>query len=104
MQDDRLVPQETEPAQILIDACDELGPATLAVGVFDAQQKLATAAAGQQPVEERGARIAEMQLAARARCEPSDVGGDGVGAGLWKRHRVAGQRGTGRKITIQSTA
>jgi len=104
LQDDRLVPQEAEPAQILVDACDELGSAALAVGVLDAQQEPATAAPGEQPVEERGARIAEMQLAARARCEPGGVGGDGVGADLWKRHGHAVQRGTGRKITIQSPA
>ena len=41
----RLVPVEPEPAQVLVDAVDELGPAARLVEVLDPEQELAAAGA-----------------------------------------------------------
>ena len=57
-----LVPGEAQPGQILDERGDELRPAALCVGVLDAQQEAATVAARQQPVEQRGTRVTEVQL------------------------------------------
>ena len=45
-----------------------------AVGVLDAQQELAAVVAGEQPVEQRGARAADMQEAGRRGGEAGDDG------------------------------
>src|SRR5258705_6866154 len=61
-----LVPLQPKPAQILEDALLEflLGP--LRIGVLDAQDERAVVAAREQPVEQRGARVADVQLAGGA--------------------------------------
>ena len=64
-----LVPLETEPAQILENAVFGLARRPLAVGIFDAQDERAVLAVGEQPVEERRAGIADVQVPGRARCE-----------------------------------
>jgi hypothetical protein len=48
--------------------------AALAVGIFDAQQKAPARSAGEQLVEQRRARISEVQLAGRARRKAGDHG------------------------------
>jgi hypothetical protein len=49
-----------------------LGRAGL-VGILDPQQELAAVVAGEQPVEQRGARAADMQVARSARGEAGDA-------------------------------
>ena len=61
-----LVPVEAEPAQILEDALLGLLGRALGVGVLDAEDERAVVAAREQPVEERRARVADVQLAGRA--------------------------------------
>ena len=65
LHDDVAVPVETEPAQVVEDPGGELGAAAGGVRVLDAQQETPGATARQQPVEERGARVAEVQFAGR---------------------------------------
>ena len=62
-----LVPVEPEPAKILEDADLRLARRALGVGVLDAQDERAVLAVCQQPVEQRRARVADVQLAGRAR-------------------------------------
>ena len=71
---DLAVPLEAEPRQPVEDRCDRgLGGAG-AVGVLDAQQERAAVMAREQPVEEGGARPADMQEAGRRRGEAGDYG------------------------------
>jgi len=64
-----LVPVETHPAEAVDDRLDRLGRRALAVRVLDAEHERAAAAAGEQPVEQRRARVAHMELAGRAGSE-----------------------------------
>ena len=57
-----LVPVEPEPAQVLEDARLGLARRSLGVGVLDAQDERAVLAVRQQPVEERRAGVADVQL------------------------------------------
>ena len=57
------VPVEAEPAQAVEDAVDHLLRRSLGVGVLDAQHEHAAVAAREQPVEERGARAADVEVA-----------------------------------------
>ena len=63
------VPVEPEPAQRLVDVLDVLGRVALGVGVLDAQEHLAAVVAGLEPVEQRGAGAADVQLAGRGGSE-----------------------------------
>ena len=69
-----LVPIDPQPAQAIEDAGDHLGLRALDVGVFDAQDERAAVTAGIQPVEESGARAADMQVAGGRRGEPEARG------------------------------
>ena len=51
---------EAQPVETAQDRIGGFRGRTRAVGVFDAQQKLAATAAGEQPVEQRGARAPPM--------------------------------------------
>ncbi len=59
------VPFDAEPGQPVEDGVDRGLGRTLAVGVLDPQQHLAAAAAGIKPIEQRGARAADVQEAGR---------------------------------------
>ena len=72
-----LVPVEAQPAEALEDAGHHVGRRALDVGVLDAQDERAAGAAGVQPVEERGARAADVQVAGGGRGEPEADGGGG---------------------------
>src|SRR3954466_6403362 len=64
------VPLEAEPAQVVEDALFRLLGRALDVGVFDAQDERAVVPAREQPVEERGAGVADVQLPGGTRGEP----------------------------------
>ncbi len=59
------VPADAEPIEPVEDGVDGGLGRALAVGVLDAQQHLAAAAAGVEPVEQRRPRPADMQEAGR---------------------------------------
>jgi len=62
--DDRaLVPVETEPAQTVENARDHLVGRSLQIGVLDAQHEHAARVPREQPVEERGTRAADVEVA-----------------------------------------
>ena len=65
----RLVPVEAEPAQVLEDPVDELGPAARLVEILDPQPELAAALARPSMAERRAVGMAEMQPAGRRRRE-----------------------------------
>ena len=65
-----MIPGKAEPAQIGFDRSSMLGLGALGVGIVDPQQQFAAGFAGEQPVDERGADIAEMQSARRAGRKP----------------------------------
>ena len=58
-----LVPVEAEPAQAVHDSRDHLPRRTFGVGVLDAQHERAAVPAGIQPVEQRRAGAADVQVA-----------------------------------------
>ena len=64
-----LIPVETEPAQIAEDRRLRLAGRALGIGVLDAQNERAALPAREEPVEERRARVAHVQLAGRAGSE-----------------------------------
>jgi len=57
------VPIETEPGQAVQDRRDRLGRRALAVGVLDPEQKRAAGVPRIEPVEQRGPRAADVQIA-----------------------------------------
>ena len=57
------VPIEAEPAHAVEDRVDRFVRRARLVGVLDPQQELAAVVAGEQPVEQRRARAADMQEA-----------------------------------------
>mgnify|MGYP003694725645 CR=1 FL=1 len=63
------VPVEPEPAQVLEDALLGLLRRTLGVGVLDAEDERAVVPAREQPVEERRARVADVELTGGAGSE-----------------------------------
>ena len=60
------VPVEAEPAKIFEDAGFGLAGGSLRIGVLDAQDERAVLAVRKQPVEQRGPRVADVQLTGRA--------------------------------------
>src|SRR5207248_8773903 len=66
------VPVDAEPAQVRHERGGVRLATALGVGVLDAQQETPPAAARQQQVEQRGARVPQVQLAGRARGEAGD--------------------------------
>src|SRR5262249_5233292 len=66
----RLLPDDPQqPCQILVDRRLELGPATGPVDVLDAQQESSADGTRHVEVDERRERMAEMEIAVRARRE-----------------------------------
>jgi hypothetical protein len=61
-----LVPVEPEPAQIAQDGRLRFARRALGIGVFDAQDERAGGAARQQPVEQRGSGVPDVQMAGGA--------------------------------------
>ena len=68
------VPVETKPAQAVQDAGDHVGRRSLDVGILDAQHEHAAVPAGVEPVEERRARAADVQVAGGGRGEADAQG------------------------------
>ena len=64
-----LGPLEAEPMQVVDHAALGFARGALEVGVLDSQDERATLPAREQPVEERRARVADVQLPGRARSE-----------------------------------
>ena len=64
-----LVPIEPEPAQAVENPFDHLRRRSLDVGVLDAQHEHAAVTTREQPVEERRARAADVEVAGRRRSE-----------------------------------
>ena len=64
-----LIPVQAEPAQIFENRRVGVGRRALDVGVFDAQDERAVLPAREQPVEQRRADVADVQVAGRARGE-----------------------------------
>ena len=60
-----LVPVEPEPAKAVEDPFDHVLRRSLDVGVFDAQHEDAAEPAREEPVEERGARAADVEIPGR---------------------------------------
>src|SRR5262249_28265497 len=59
------VPLESEPPHAVEDPFHHFVRRSLDVGVCEAQHEHAAVAAGEEPVEERGARTADMQVTGR---------------------------------------
>ena len=66
-----LVPIQPQPAQAIEHRLDQLGAGAVGVSVFDAQDKDAALIAGEEPVEERRARAADVQEAGGRRRKPN---------------------------------
>ena len=62
-----LVPVETEPAQAVENAVDHFARRSLGVRVFDAQHERAAVPAREEPVEQRRAGAADVQVTRRRR-------------------------------------
>ena len=70
LEDGVLVPVEAEPFEAIEDDLRVFISGTGFVGVFDAEQKLAALAPGEEPVEERCAGAPDVEVAGRGRGEP----------------------------------
>ena len=68
----RVVPVEAQPGEIGADGVGVFFGRAFAIGIVEAQQERAVVTAGEQPVDERGADVADVQAAGRARCEAAD--------------------------------
>ena len=66
---DRLLPGDAEPFEIFVDRLLVFRPAAHGVDVLDAQEEAPARRAGHLDIDERGERMAEMQIAVRARRE-----------------------------------
>src|SRR5688572_11848110 len=75
------IPVEAEPAQIFENRRVGVGCGALNVGVFDTQDERAVLPAREQPVEQRRADIADVQMAGGARSETNSH--VTLGLGLW---------------------
>ena len=73
------VPVELEPAQAVEDGVDRRLGRALAVGVLDAEAEQPAVVAREQPVEQRGARPADVQEAGRRGRETGDYRRGGRG-------------------------
>ena len=73
---DVLVPAEAEPVEALEDRARALVGAARAVGVLDAQQELAAVVLGVEPVEERRAGAADVEVSRRRRSEAKTMSHD----------------------------
>ena len=67
--DDAVVPVQSEPLQSLENRTRTLFSTSRLVGVFDAKQELPAEFPGVEPVEERGAGAANVQISCWRRCE-----------------------------------
>jgi hypothetical protein len=67
-----LVPIQPQPAHILADAFDIFLARPLQVGVVEAQNELPPLAAGEEPVQQSGPEVADMDASRRARREADD--------------------------------
>jgi hypothetical protein len=65
----RLLPGNAEPLEILVDRRFKFRPATRRVDILDAQKETPIRRTRHVEVEERRERVAEMQVAVRARCK-----------------------------------
>jgi hypothetical protein len=83
LRDGVAIPFETEPFQAIEDGGDGLLVVAFAIGVLDAQQKLAVAASGIQPIEQSRAGAADVQVSCRGRCEPDKWRIGNRGLCLW---------------------
>src|SRR5262249_584712 len=59
------IPVDAEPGEAVENGVDRGLGGALAIGVLDPQQHTAAAAAGVEPVEQRGARSPDMEKASR---------------------------------------
>ncbi len=66
------VRRQPEPVEAIKDRLDRGIGRALAVGILNTEQHLAAGMAGIEPVEEGGARSADMQVAGRGRRKPRD--------------------------------
>jgi hypothetical protein len=66
----RFVAGEAEPAEAVQNRLDRRLGRTHAIGVLDPQQIAAAVVAREQPVEQRGARAADVQKPCRRRSKP----------------------------------
>ena len=90
--DDLLVPRQAEPLESLEDRARALVGAARLVGVLDAEEELAAELLGVEPVEERGARAADVEVAGRRRSEAEagcGCGHEDVGARMKARRSAA---------------
>src|SRR5262249_10799236 len=90
-----LLPVETQPLEVPANPDFGCLRRSLLVGVLDTGNERAAGSAREQPVEERRACVADVQMAGRARRKPYS---HGDGAGCWvlqvpgTRHEAPGTR------------
>src|SRR6266581_130428 len=63
----RLLPDDPEPGQILVDRSLEFRPAAARIDVLDPEQEPAAGLPRQIEIQQRRKSVAEMQIAVRAR-------------------------------------
>ena len=79
LRDGVAVPIETEPFQAIEDRGDGRLVVALAIRILDAQKELAVAAPGVEPIEQRRAAAADMQVSGGRGSKSDD------GRGRWSR-------------------
>src|SRR5688572_17732598 len=79
-------PGQPQPAEVAADALGEFLGRALRVRIVEAQPERAAGLAGEQPVEQRGAHVANVQAPGGARRKAD---GDRHGSGLSREAKVA---------------
>src|SRR5262249_38552858 len=91
-----LVPGEAEPAQVADDGRLRFGGRALDGGVLDGKDEGAVTAAREQPVEERRARVADVQIARGTRSEANSHACTTSAGRAQRRARRSPRRGRSR--------
>src|SRR4051812_5749259 len=91
-----LVPVEAEPPQVAQDGLLGLARRALDIRVLDAQDERPAGSAREQPVEQRGSRVADVELTGRAWGETE---------AHWRSFRVQGSgfRVQGSRFKVQGS-
>ena len=82
---DALIPLQPHPLEILDDGAFGLACGPLGIGVLDAEYERAARPTREEPVEERRARVADVQLA-------SGTGGEADSHDEYRRSKGNGQK------------
>ncbi len=90
LEEGSFVPGDAEPGEPVEDDLGVALGASLPIGVLDAKHQRAAGVAGKEPVEQRGASAADVEIAGGRRSETDAGSGHGYGSGGVAQRNGAG--------------